>query len=84
MQSVRDNIKSENHSVQKSDITTFFKVARFVLAFQHEKSSNDQVWNIARRLVVPHLFKCYYRFSFAFSFLCNCDDLNCQASHLHK
>ncbi|KAK3137961.1 hypothetical protein QOZ80_5AG0362620 [Eleusine coracana subsp. coracana] len=45
MQSVRDNIKSDHHSVQNSDITTFFKVARFVLAFQHEKSSNDQKSN---------------------------------------
>ncbi|CAN6327232.1 unnamed protein product [Urochloa humidicola] len=42
MQSVCDDIMSEHHSVEKSDISTFFKVARFVLAFQHEKASNDQ------------------------------------------
>ncbi|GJN15264.1 hypothetical protein PR202_gb02160 [Eleusine coracana subsp. coracana] len=42
---IRDNIKNEHHSVQNSDITTFFKVARFVLDFQHEKSSNDQKSN---------------------------------------
>ncbi|CAL4901739.1 unnamed protein product [Urochloa decumbens] len=42
MQSVCDDIMNEHHSVEKSDISTFFKVARFVLAFQHEKASNDQ------------------------------------------
>ncbi|XP_039799804.1 protein timeless homolog isoform X3 [Panicum virgatum] len=42
MQSVCDDIKSEHHSIEKSDISTFFKVSRFVLAFQHEKASNDQ------------------------------------------
>ncbi|KAL6618755.1 hypothetical protein ACP70R_033894 [Stipagrostis hirtigluma subsp. patula] len=40
--SICDDIMNEHHSIQKSDITTFFKVARFVLAFQHEKASNDQ------------------------------------------
>ncbi|XP_062181662.1 uncharacterized protein LOC133885912 [Phragmites australis] len=45
MQSVCDDIMNEHHSVQKSDVTTFFKVARFVLAFQHEKASNDQKSN---------------------------------------
>ncbi|AQK88639.1 Putative timeless C-term domain and Homeodomain protein [Zea mays] len=42
MQSVCGDIMDEHHSIEKSDITTFFKVARFVLAFQHEKASNDQ------------------------------------------
>ncbi|XP_021303360.1 protein timeless homolog isoform X2 [Sorghum bicolor] len=42
MQSVCDDIMDEHHSIEKSDIITFFKVARFVLAFQHEKASNDQ------------------------------------------
>ncbi|KAL6848915.1 hypothetical protein ACP4OV_021498 [Aristida adscensionis] len=42
MQSVCDDIMNDHNSIQKSDITTFFKVARFVLAFQHEKASNDQ------------------------------------------
>ncbi|KAK8457208.1 hypothetical protein SEVIR_3G143200v4 [Setaria viridis] len=42
MQSVCDDIMNEHHSIEKSDISTFFKVARFVLAFQHEKASNDQ------------------------------------------
>ncbi|KAL6610758.1 hypothetical protein ACP70R_040727 [Stipagrostis hirtigluma subsp. patula] len=45
MQSICDDIMNEHHSIQKSDITTFFKVARFVLAFQHEKASNDQKSN---------------------------------------
>ncbi|XP_034586978.1 uncharacterized protein [Setaria viridis] len=43
MQSVCDDIMNEHHSIEKSDISTFFKVARFVLAFQHEKASNDQI-----------------------------------------
>nr|CAB3464414.1 unnamed protein product [Digitaria exilis] len=42
MQSICDDITNEHHSIEKSDISTFFKVARFVLAFQHEKASNDQ------------------------------------------
>ncbi|KAL5202449.1 hypothetical protein ABZP36_013401 [Zizania latifolia] len=40
MQSVRDDIIKEHHSIQKCDIATFFKVAHFALAFQHEKASN--------------------------------------------
>uniref|UniRef100_A0A0E0HB22 Timeless N-terminal domain-containing protein n=1 Tax=Oryza nivara TaxID=4536 RepID=A0A0E0HB22_ORYNI len=50
MQSVCDDIVKEHHSIQKSDITTFFKVARFVLAFQHEKASNAQKSNAAVQL----------------------------------
>uniref|UniRef100_A0A0E0KZR4 Timeless N-terminal domain-containing protein n=1 Tax=Oryza punctata TaxID=4537 RepID=A0A0E0KZR4_ORYPU len=45
MQSVCDDIVKEHPSIQKSDITTFFKVARFALAFQHEKASNAQKSN---------------------------------------
>lgn len=42
MQSICNDIMNEQHSIENSDITTFFKVVRFVLAFQHEKISNDQ------------------------------------------
>ncbi|KAJ1264152.1 hypothetical protein BS78_09G240900 [Paspalum vaginatum] len=42
MQSICHDIMNEQHSIENSDVTTFFKVARFVLAFQHEKASNDQ------------------------------------------
>uniref|UniRef100_A0A0D9WDU9 Timeless N-terminal domain-containing protein n=1 Tax=Leersia perrieri TaxID=77586 RepID=A0A0D9WDU9_9ORYZ len=50
MQSVCDDIVKEHHSIQKSDITTFFKVARFALAFQHEKASNAQKSNAGVQL----------------------------------
>jgi timeless len=45
MQSICDDIVKEHQSIEKSDNITFFKVVRFVLAFQHEKASNAQVWN---------------------------------------
>ncbi|XP_024315533.1 protein timeless homolog isoform X2 [Brachypodium distachyon] len=50
MQSVCDDIVKEHHSIQKSDNTTFFKVVRFVLAFQHEKASNAQKSNAGPQL----------------------------------
>ncbi|OEL17864.1 hypothetical protein BAE44_0021119 [Dichanthelium oligosanthes] len=55
MQSVCDDIMNEHHSMEKSDISTFFKVARFVLAFQHDKASNDQVRNRTHELFMLHL-----------------------------
>uniref|UniRef100_A0A8R7P601 Timeless N-terminal domain-containing protein n=1 Tax=Triticum urartu TaxID=4572 RepID=A0A8R7P601_TRIUA len=42
MQSVCDDIVKQHHSIEKSDNITFFKVVCFVLAFQHEKTSNAQ------------------------------------------
>lgn len=60
MQSICDDIMNEHHSVEKSDITTFFKVARFVLAFQHEKASNDQVWNRTHGLFTRHLLMIFF------------------------
>ncbi|XP_051210445.1 uncharacterized protein [Lolium perenne] len=42
MQSICDDIVKEHQSIEKSDNITFFKVVRFVLAFQHEKASNAQ------------------------------------------
>ncbi|KAF0924640.1 hypothetical protein E2562_010240 [Oryza meyeriana var. granulata] len=50
MQSVCDDIVKEHHSIQKSDIATFFKVACFALAFQHEKASNAQKSNAGVQL----------------------------------
>lgn len=37
MQSIRDDIKREHHDIQSVDIITFFQVAQFVIAFQHQK-----------------------------------------------
>uniref|UniRef100_A0ACD5TDG3 Uncharacterized protein n=1 Tax=Avena sativa TaxID=4498 RepID=A0ACD5TDG3_AVESA len=45
MQSICDDIVKEHHSLEKSDNIMFFKVVRFVLAFQHEKASNAQKSN---------------------------------------
>ncbi|CAM0953725.1 unnamed protein product [Alopecurus aequalis] len=50
MQSICDDIVKENHSIEKSDNITFFKVVRFVLAFQHEKASNAQKSNAKPQL----------------------------------
>ena len=73
MQSVCDDIKSEHHSIEKSDISTFFKVARFVLVFQHEKASNDQVWNRTHEmfmlLLIMYVFMRHCRSSFVISLL---------------
>lgn len=69
MQSVCDDIMDEHHSIEKSDIITFFKVARFVLAFQHEKVSNDQVWNRTHGLFILHslmIYECFYVLSWRF------------------
>jgi len=73
MQSVCDDIKNEHDSIEKSDISTFFKVARFVLAFQHEKASNDQVWNRTHEmfmlLLIMYVFMRHCRSSFVISLL---------------
>lgn len=37
MQSVREDIEKEHHSIQSSDIVIFFQVARFVTSFQYQK-----------------------------------------------
>lgn len=50
MQSICDDIVKEHHSIEKSDNITFFKVVRFVLAFQHEKASNAQKSNAEPQL----------------------------------
>ncbi|KAM0912601.1 hypothetical protein ACQ4PT_012694 [Festuca glaucescens] len=50
MQSICDDIMKEHHSIEKSDNITFFKVVRFVLAFQHEKASSAQKSNAGPQL----------------------------------
>uniref|UniRef100_A0ACD5T745 Uncharacterized protein n=1 Tax=Avena sativa TaxID=4498 RepID=A0ACD5T745_AVESA len=50
MQSICDDIVKEHHSIEKSDNIMFFKVVRFVLAFQHEKASNAQKSNAGPQL----------------------------------
>ncbi|KAM0861691.1 hypothetical protein ACQ4PT_045741 [Festuca glaucescens] len=50
MQSICDDIVKEHHSIEKSDNITFFKVVRFVLAFQHEKASIAQKSNAGPQL----------------------------------
>ncbi|XP_057950492.1 uncharacterized protein LOC131145435 isoform X2 [Malania oleifera] len=39
MQSVREDIEKEHHSVQNSDVVAFFQVAQFVMSFQYRKFS---------------------------------------------
>lgn len=37
MQTLREDIEKEHHSIQQSDIVVFFQVAQFVTSFQYYK-----------------------------------------------
>lgn len=43
MQSIREDIEKEHHTIQKSDVIVFFHVAQFVTSFQYHKLSVSKV-----------------------------------------
>lgn len=43
MQSIRQAIEKEHHSIQKNDVIVFFQVAQFVTSFQYHRHSISKV-----------------------------------------
>ncbi|KAL6123153.1 hypothetical protein ACLB2K_075676 [Fragaria x ananassa] len=43
MQSIRQAIEKEHHSIQKSDVIIFFQVAQFVTSFQYHRHSSSKL-----------------------------------------
>lgn len=43
MQSLREDIEKEHHSIQNCDIVVFFRVAQFIMSFQYHKLSISQL-----------------------------------------
>lgn len=43
MQSIHEDIEKEHHTIQSSDIISFFRVAQFVTSFQYQKIAYSKV-----------------------------------------
>ncbi|KAL5568486.1 hypothetical protein UlMin_025061 [Ulmus minor] len=63
MQSIREDIEKEHHTIQRSDIIVFFRVAQFVTSFQYHKfltSKSNMVADAPEDLVNTHADKTYF------------------------
>ncbi|KAL5568479.1 hypothetical protein UlMin_025054 [Ulmus minor] len=63
MQSIREDIEKEHHTIQRSDIIVFFRVAQFVTSFQYHKfltSKSNMVADAPEDLVNTHADNTYF------------------------
>lgn len=71
MQSIYVDITKESQSIQKAEIMMFFRVAKFVLAFQHQKILISKVRKIQKKvLIIVYWLAISFQFSWCLHYIC--------------